>query len=86
MDSLTIDDVNKVIKKEQYHHFPGTTMTVCCLELQNGFTVTGESACVNPDDFNEAVGKRYAREMAVGKVFDCEAYMMKQKHFCFGGR
>lgn len=84
--SVSIDDVNKVIKAEQYYRFPGTTVIVCCLELQNGYTVLGDSACVNPDDFNEAVGKRYAREMAVGRVFDLEAYMLKQKNFCFGSR
>ena len=42
------DKIDAMIKDALYYVFPGTTLTVCCLRLVNGFTVTGESACVNP--------------------------------------
>lgn len=41
---LTSENVDSVIVGEAYHVFPGTTLTVCCLVLRNGFSVTGESA------------------------------------------
>ena len=36
--------IDDAIVSEQYHVFPGTTLTVCALTLRNGFIVTGESA------------------------------------------
>lgn len=36
--------IDEAIASEQYHVFPGTTLTVCALTLRNGYIVTGESA------------------------------------------
>lgn len=80
---LTVADIQATIKKESYYRFEGTTVTVCCLTLTNGYNVTGESACVDPDEFNEATGKQYAKESAVGKIWNLEGYMLKQRLFCF---
>jgi len=33
------------------------TLTFCVLILKNGFTVTGESACASPDNFDAEIGK-----------------------------
>ncbi|MGL5153650.1 MAG: Gp49 family protein, partial [Aeromonas veronii] len=32
-------------------------LTICVLVLRNGFTVTGESACASPENFNAEVGR-----------------------------
>jgi len=47
---LTPALIDAEIKSEDYHVFGGTALTVCCLTLQNGFTVTGESACAQYAD------------------------------------
>ena len=44
---------------------PMRRLTFCVLVLRNGFTVTGESACASPDNFDAAIGRRIARENAV---------------------
>ena len=69
------------IKEELYYIFPGTTLTVCCLILQNGFTVTGESAAASPENFNEEIGKKIARENARNKIWALEGYLLKQALF-----
>lgn len=69
MNRITIDDVHAEIVSAQYHLFPGTTTTVCCLTLRNGFTVLGKSACVDPTSFNELVGRDIARAEAVDEVW-----------------
>ena len=46
---LTPDLIDSVISDEQYHVFPGTTVTVCALTLANGYVVTGESAAASPE-------------------------------------
>ena len=53
---LSPEKIDAVITGEDYHVFPGTTLTVCCLTLRNGFTVTGESACASPENFDSELG------------------------------
>lgn len=80
---LTPDLIGAVITKEQYHVFVDSCLTVCCLTLQNGFTVTGEgeSACASPENFNEEIGQKIARENARNKIWALEGYLLKQKLF-----
>ena len=44
-------------------------LTFCVLVLRNGFTVTGESACASPENFDAELGRKIARENAVDKVW-----------------
>lgn len=81
---LTRDDVMQAIKDVQYHQFPGTVVTVCCLTLTNGFNATGTSACVDPADFDAETGKKIAFENAFNEAWMLEGYMLKQRLFCFG--
>jgi hypothetical protein len=54
-------------------------LTFCVLVLRNGFTVTGESACASPENFNAEDGRKYARENAVEKVWPFMGYAIKQQ-------
>lgn len=56
-----------------------TLLTFCVLTLRNGFTVTGESACASPENFDAEVGRKIARANAVQKVWSLEGYLLKQK-------
>lgn len=58
---------------------PLGVLTFCVLTLQNGFTVTGESACASPENFDADVGKRIARTNAVQKIWPLMGYQLKQK-------
>ena len=62
----------------QYHVFDGTTLTVCCLTLRNGYTVTGESAAASPENFDEEIGKKIARQNAREKIWALEGYLLRQ--------
>ena len=67
-------------------HVPGTPdalnlLTFCVLTLRNGFTVTGESACASPENFNEEIGRRIARENAVAKVWPLLGYQLREQLF-----
>ena len=57
-------------------------LTFCVLVLHNGFTVTGESACASPENFNSEIGRRIARENAVSKVWPLLGYALKEKLAC----
>lgn len=54
-------------------------LTFCVLVLKNGFTVTGESACASPENFNAELGRKIARQNAVDKVWPLMGYALKQK-------
>jgi len=76
---LTPDAIDSVIVGEQYHVFDGTTLTVCCLELKNGFAVTGESAAASPQNFDKDIGRKIARENAREKIWPLEGYLLRQR-------
>lgn len=52
-------------------------LTFCVLVLRNGFTVTGESACASPENFNAEIGRKVARENAMQKVWPLMGYALK---------
>jgi hypothetical protein len=54
-------------------------LTFCVLVLKNGFTVTGESACASPENFDAELGRKIARQNAVSKVWPLMGYALKQK-------
>lgn len=58
---------------------PLRLLTFCVLVLKNGFTVTGESACASPENFDAGIGKRVARENAVSKVWHLLGYGLRCK-------
>jgi hypothetical protein len=74
---ITRDHVDRSIEKVEFHQFPGTTVTVCLLTLWNGFNVIGQSACVDPENFNKETGEKLARADAVSKVWGLEGYLLK---------
>ena len=58
---------------------PLELLTFCVLVLKNGFTVTGESACASPENFDEEVGRKIARANAVNKIWPLMGYALKEK-------
>lgn len=76
---ITPDRIDSIIVGEDYHVFPGTTVTVCILKLENGFTVTGESACASPENFDAELGRKIAKTQARDKIWALEGYALRQK-------
>jgi hypothetical protein len=54
-------------------------LTFCVLVLKNGFTVTGESACASPENFDADIGRKVARANAVNKIWPLMGYELKTK-------
>ena len=54
-------------------------LTFCVLVLENGFTVTGESACASPDNFNEEIGRKVARANAVNKIWPLLGFRLRDQ-------
>lgn len=58
---------------------PLDLLTFCVLVLRNGFTVTGESACASPENFDAEIGRRIARENAKQKIWALMGYELKSR-------
>ena len=54
-------------------------LTFCVLVLENGFTVTGESACASPENFDAEIGRKIARQNAVQKIWPLMGYALKDR-------
>ena len=58
---------------------PLDLLTFCVLVLRNGFTVTGESACASPENFDAEIGRKIARQNAEQKIWPLMGYALKEK-------
>lgn len=54
-------------------------LTFCVLVLKSGFTVTGESACASPENFDAELGRKIARANAVNKLWPLMGYALKER-------
>lgn len=75
---VTLADLEGKIDREQYHVFDNV-LTICVLTTKSGFTVTGESACASPENFNQELGAKFAREQAVRKLWGFEGYLLRER-------
>lgn len=75
------DGVDGGIVAGYKHPGPLDLLTFCVLVLRNGFTVTGESACASPENFDAEIGKKIARANAVQKIWPLMGYALKEKLF-----
>lgn len=81
---VTLDGLKANIKKVDFYVHPETQLTICIITLQNGFTVTGESACADPAMFNAEIGQRIAQDNAEKKIWPLMGYALKQELYLAG--
>lgn len=58
---------------------PLDVLTFCVLVLRDGFTVTGESACASPENFDAEIGRKIARQNAEQKIWPLMGYALRQR-------
>lgn len=58
---------------------PLDLLTICVLELKNGFTVVGTSACASPANFNVEIGRKLAREKAIDQLWQLLGFALKER-------
>ena len=79
MEKLTYEHIQSVIKSVEYVQVG--VLTICLMTLQNGFTVTGESACLSLATYDAEIGRKIARDNAEDKIWQLEGYLAKQRMF-----
>lgn len=77
---LTTDFLKSQIDNVTFNRF-GETGIQCVLTLLNGYTVTGESNCIDPAIFDQSIGETIAYENAFDKLWVILGYNEKQRWY-----
>lgn len=56
-------------------------LTFCVLVLENGFTVTGQSAVASPENYDQGIVRKIARADAVNQIWPLEGYLLREHIF-----
>jgi len=64
-------------------HVPPTTptVTIVTIKLDNGYSVRGESACVNPENFDAEIGYKIAYDNAFKQLWALFGFMLAEDQF-----
>lgn len=78
---VTLDGIKAKIKGETYLVLPDGRTTLCILTMENGYTIKGLSACVDPAEFDLNLGRKYAFEDAINQIWPLEGYLLAENLF-----
>ena len=77
--SVTKEQVDSLIEASTKEFaFFDNTMTIAVVKLPCGFKVTGQSSCVDPANFKEEDGKKYALEQVASKFLGARRLLTRQ--------
>jgi len=70
---------SRIVDEEYIHPELFTHLTICCLLLDNGFVLVGKSAPADPGNFNEELGRQFARDDALRQMWPLEGYLLCER-------
>lgn len=62
------NNFGQFLKQVHFYRIPNTTVTICAVTLDNGFTLIGKSACVYENSFNQELGEELAAQDALNQL------------------
>lgn len=68
-NKVTEEEIKAAIRKKEFILLPDGRTTICMLTLDNGFTVRGESSCVDKKNYDQDLGEEYAYKDAFSKCW-----------------
>lgn len=80
-EKVTKEGIEVRIKSVDYFVLPNSTTTICSITLDNEYSVRGESACVDPRNFNMEIGRSIAYRNAFDKLWALEGYLLAERRF-----
>ena len=80
-EKVTKSSIEAKIDKVDYMVLPDSTVTLCNITLKNGYSVRGESACVDPRNFNIEIGKGLSYKQAFDKIWPLEGYLLAESRY-----
>jgi len=68
----------KMLRAEYIHPEMAPHMTICVIEMENGFFLVGKSIPADPANFNAELGAKFAAEDAERHAWPLEAYLLRE--------
>lgn len=82
MPKITPDHIQQLVAASVIHvQKIGEKTCVVCLTLPNGFEITSTASCVDPDDYDEEVGRKIALKRIEDKLWMLEGYIQQVTDF-----
>lgn len=77
---VSLQSMEAKIRDIEYIH-PETIphMTLCVITVANGFALVGWSAPADPENFDQNLGRKFAYEDAIRKLWPYEAYLLREE-------
>ena len=77
---VTLDSMKARVARVEYHR-PNICqhMTICFVEIDNGFLLVGKSAPADAENFNDELGMKFALEDALRQMWPLEAYLLRER-------
>src|SRR5690606_28454378 len=76
---VTRDMMLARIRDVTYTVLLNTTVTICNITLDNGYSVRGESACVDPANFDAQIGQKLAYDNAFRKLWPLFGFALAER-------
>lgn len=77
---VTLDSIKEKIDTVEYlYPISAPHFTVAIVTMRNGFISLGQSAPADPENFDKALGQKFALENAIGKMWAFEGYLLCEK-------
>jgi hypothetical protein len=80
-EKVTAGYMDERIEKIDFAYLPGTTLTICTVQLDNGCVVIGESACVDPENYNKDIGDQLALRNAKNKLWPLFGFLLAEVRY-----
>jgi hypothetical protein len=77
-ERVTLEYMEGRIASKDFTVLPDSTVTICNITLDNGYSVRGESACVDPANFNQEIGRHYAEKQAIDKLWPLFGFLLAE--------
>lgn len=78
---ITPEYMERRIVDAVYHRLGGGTLTVCVITLDNGFKVTGNSACADPANYRADIGEKIAYDNAFRELWPLFGFLLVEGMF-----
>jgi hypothetical protein len=83
-NTVTQEEIKSLLENAEIEH--DTVFGKCTIvtaKFANGFVITESSACVDPANYNEEIGKQICLERIENKLWELEGYYLQKQ--LYGG-
>lgn len=80
-ERVTAEYMQSRISKTSFNRLSDApTLTICNITIDNGYSVRGESACVNPENYNREIGEKIAFDNAFRQLWPLFGFLLAEKN------